>query len=414
MHAYGDQCESCGTTLSPEELINPKSTLSGEAPEKKNTNHWYLPMQKHENWLKKWIETGDINGKKQHDPKKWRKQVLGQCKSWIEAGLRERAMTRDLDWGVKVPLKNAEGKVLYVWLDAPIGYISATKQWAKNNNKQWEPYWKDKDTQLIHFIGKDNIVFHSIIFPIILKSHGEYILPSNVPANEFLNLEGKKLSTSRNWAIWLKDYLVDFKGKQDSLRYALCATSPEGKDTDFTWLEFQARNNNELVAIYGNYVNRVFVLINKYWQGIVPKAVITDKTDEEVLLKLREHPEKVSTQIKLFKFKESLSLVMGLARTGNKYLADTEPWKLKNSDESRVKTIMNISIQIVHSLAILSEPFLPFTSKKLMKILNVKDLKWKNAGKTYIQDGHKIEKPIHLFEKIENKDIEYQLKKLNK
>ena len=414
MHAYGDQCESCGTTLSPEELINPKSTLSGEAPEKKNTNHWYLPMQKHENWLKKWIETGDINGKKQHDPKTWRKQVLGQCKSWIEAGLRERAMTRDLDWGVKVPLKNAEGKVLYVWLDAPIGYISATKQWAKNNNKQWEPYWKDKDTQLIHFIGKDNIVFHSIIFPIILKSHGEYILPSNVPANEFLNLEGKKLSTSRNWAIWLKDYLVDFKGKQDSLRYALCATSPEAKDTDFTWLEFQARNNNELVAIYGNYVNRVFVLINKYWQGIVPKAVITDKTDEEVLLKLREHPEKVSTQIKLFKFKESLSLVMGLARTGNKYLADTEPWKLKNSDESRVKTIMNISIQIVHSLAILSEPFLPFTSKKLMKILNVKDLKWKNAGKTYIQDGHKIEKPIHLFEKIENKDIEYQLKKLNK
>ena len=414
MHAYGDQCESCGTTLSPEELINPKSTLSGEAPEKKNTNHWYLPMQKHENWLKKWIETGDINGKKQHDPKKWRKQVLGQCKSWIEAGLRERAMTRDLDWGVKVPLKNAEGKVLYVWLDAPIGYISATKQWAKNNNKQWEPYWKDKDTQLIHFIGKDNIVFHSIIFPIILKSHGEYILPSNVPANEFLNLEGKKLSTSRNWAIWLKDYLVDFKGKQDSLRYALCATSPEAKDTDFTWLEFQARNNNELVAIYGNYVNRVFVLINKYWQGIVPKAVITDKTDEEVLLKLREYPEKVSTQIKLFKFKESLSLVMGLARTGNKYLADTEPWKLKNTDESRVKTIMNISIQIVHSLAILSEPFLPFTSKKLMKILNVKDLKWKNAGKTYIQDGHKIEKPIHLFEKIENKDIEYQLKKLNK
>ncbi len=414
MHAYGDQCESCGTTLSPEELINPKSTLSGEAPEKKNTTHWYLPMQKHENWLKKWIETGDINGKKQHDPKTWRKQVLGQCKSWIEAGLRERAMTRDLDWGVKVPLKNAEGKVLYVWLDAPIGYISATKQWAKNNNKQWEPYWKDKDTQLIHFIGKDNIVFHSIIFPIILKSHGEYILPSNVPANEFLNLEGKKLSTSRNWAIWLKDYLVDFKGKQDSLRYALCATLPEGKDTDFTWLEFQARNNNELVAIYGNYVNRVFVLINKYWQGIVPKAVITDKTDEEVLLKLREYPEKVSTQIKLFKFKESLSLVMGLARTGNKYLADTEPWKLKNTDESRVKTIMNISIQIVHSLAILSEPFLPFTSKKLMKILNVKDLKWKNAGKTYIQDGHKIEKPIHLFEKIENKDLEYQLKKLNK
>ena len=413
IHAYGDQCESCGTTLSPEELINPKSTLSGETPEKKNTTHWYLPMQKHENWLKKWIETGDVNGKKQHDPKTWRKQVLGQCKSWIEGGLRERAMTRDLDWGVKVPLKNAEGKVLYVWLDAPIGYISATKQWAKDNNKKWKPYWKEKDTQLIHFIGKDNIVFHSIIFPIILKSHGEYILPSNVPANEFLNLEGKKLSTSRNWAIWLKDYLVDFKGKQDSLRYALCATSPEGKDTDFTWLEFQSRNNNELVAIYGNYINRVFVLINKYWQGVVPKAEVTEKFDEEVLLKLSKYPEKVGAQIKLFKFREALSLVMGLARTGNKYLADTEPWKLKNIDESRVKTIMNISIQIVSSLAILSEPFLPFTSKKLKKILNAKDMKWENAGKIYIHDGHKIEKPTHLFEKIENKDIEYQLKKLN-
>ena len=412
-HAYGDQCESCGATLSPDELINPKSKLSGDIPEKRDTSHWYLPMQKHEKWLKEWIEKGEVDGVKLHNPKKWRKQVLGQCKSWIDGGLRERAMTRDLDWGVKVPLENSEGKVLYVWLDAPIGYISATKQWAKDNNRQWESYWKEENTQLIHFIGKDNIVFHSIIFPIILKCHGKYILPTNIPANEFLNLEGKKLSTSRNWAIWLHEYLIDFKGKEDSLRYALCATSPEGKDTDFTWSEFQARNNNELVAIFGNYVNRVFVLINKYWDGIVPKVNTLDTYDKEVLSQLKKYPEKIGASIELFKFKDALSTLMSLARLGNKYLADTEPWKLKTKNEERVENIMNISIQIVTSLAILSEPFLPFTSKKAKKILNIKKMNWKNAGKINIKDGHKIEKAMHLFEKIENDEIESQLKKLN-
>tara|TARA_Y100001954_G_C15787993_1_gene593540 strand:+ start:47 stop:1741 length:1695 start_codon:yes stop_codon:yes gene_type:complete len=412
-HAYGDQCESCGATLSPDELINPKSKLSGDIPKKRDTSHWYLPMQKHEKWLKEWIEKGEVDGEKLHNPKKWRKQVLGQCKSWIDGGLRERAMTRDLDWGVQVPLENSEGKVLYVWLDAPIGYISATKQWAKDNNKKWESYWKEENTQLIHFIGKDNIVFHSIIFPIILKSHGKYILPTNIPANEFLNLEGKKLSTSRNWAIWLHEYLIDFNGKEDSLRYALCATSPEGKDTDFTWSEFQARNNNELVAIFGNYVNRVFVLINKYWDGIVPKVNTLDIYDKEVLSQLKKYPEKIGSSIELFKFKDALSTLMNLARLGNKYLADTEPWKLKAKNEERVETIMNISIQIVTSLAILSEPFLPFTSKKVKKILNIKKMNWKSAGKINIKDGHKIEKAMHLFEKIENEEIESQLKKLN-
>ena len=410
--AYGDQCEKCGSTLSPEELINPKSTLSGNTPIKKETSHWYLPMQNHEKWLKEWIEKGELDGKNHHDSKAWKSQVLGQCKSWIDGGLQERAMTRDLDWGVKVPLKDTEGKVLYVWLDAPIGYISATKQWAADNGKNWEDYWKKEDTELVHFIGKDNIVFHCIIFPIILKSHGDYILPTNVPANEFLNLEGKKLSTSRNWAIWLHEYLEDFKGQEDALRYALCATAPEGKDTDFTWADFQARNNNELVAIFGNFINRVVVLTHKYWEGNVPRPNNLDNYDKEVLVKLAEFPKKIGDSIEKFRFREALAELMNLARLGNKYLADTEPWKLKTTDEKRTETILNIAIQIAASLAILSEPFLPFSSEKLKIILALKNVNWNDAGGIIIKENHQLNQATHLFEKIEDEKIAKQLEKL--
>ena len=410
--AYGDQCEKCGVTLSPEELINPKSTLSGNTPIKKETSHWYLPMQEHEIWLKDWIEKGVLNQRNHHESKAWRNQVLGQCKSWINGGLQERAMTRDLDWGVKVPLKNAEGKVLYVWLDAPIGYISATKKWATENKKNWQDYWKNEDTELIHFIGKDNIVFHCIIFPIILKTHTGYILPKNVPANEFLNLEGKKLSTSRNWAIWLHEYLEDFKGQEDSMRYTLCATAPESKDTDFTWKDFQSRNNNELVAIFGNFINRTLVLTNKYWEGNVPPQNNLDNYDKEVLLKLTTFPKKIGASIERFRFREALADLMNLARLGNKYLADTEPWKLKSINEERTETIINISIQIAASLAILSEPFMPFSSKKLKNLLAIDNLKWDDAGGIIISNKHQINKATHLFEKIEDEKIEQQLKKL--
>ena len=410
--AYGDQCEKCGSTLSPEELINPTSTLSGKTPIKKETSHWYLPMQKHEEWLKPWIEEGILNGKNHHNPKTWRSQVIGQCKSWIDGGLQARAMTRDLDWGVKVPVKDADGKVLYVWLDAPIGYISATKQWAADNNKNWEDYWKNEETELVHFIGKDNIVFHCIIFPIILKAHEGYILPTNVPANEFLNLEGKKLSTSRNWAIWLHEYLEDFKGQEDALRYALCATAPESKDTDFTWTDFQARNNNELVAIFGNFINRVVVLTNKYWEGIVPKCNTLEAYDKEVLEKLKAFPDKISASIEKYRFREALGELMNLARLGNKYLADTEPWKLKKTDEKRTETIMNISMQISASLAVLSEPFMPFSSEKLKGLLNLDNMTWKDAGGIIIKDKHKINPATHLFNKIEDEQIEKQLEKL--
>ena len=410
--AYGDQCEKCGSTLSPEELINPKSTLSGNTPLKKETCHWYLPMQNHEKWLKEWIENGELDGKNQHDSRAWKSQVLGQCKSWIDGGLQERAMTRDLDWGVKVPLKDTEGKVLYVWLDAPIGYISATKQWAADNGKNWEDYWKNEETELVHFIGKDNIVFHCIIFPIILKSHADYILPTNVPANEFLNLEGKKLSTSRNWAIWLHEYLEDFKGQEDALRYALCATAPEGKDTDFTWADFQARNNNELVAIFGNFINRVVVLTHKYWEGNVPRPNNLDNYDKEVLEKLGEFPNKIGDSIEKFRFREALAELMNLARLGNKYLADTEPWKLKTTDEKRTETILNIAIQIAASLAILSEPFLPFSSEKLKTILALKNVNWNDAGGIIIKENHQLNQATHLFEKIEDEKIAKQLEKL--
>ena len=410
--AFGDQCEKCGSALSPNELINPKSTLSGNAPIKKETTHWYLPMQDHEIWLKPWIEDGILEGENHHDPKKWRSQVLGQCKSWIDGGLKARAMTRDLDWGVKVPVKDRDGKVLYVWLDAPIGYISATKQWASDSGKNWEDYWKNEETELIHFIGKDNIVFHCIIFPIILKAHKNFILPTNVPANEFLNLEGEKLSTSRNWAIWLHEYLEDFKGQEDALRYTLCATAPESKDTDFTWADFQARNNNELVAIFGNFINRVVVLTNKYWDGVVPSQNSLDSYDKEVLEKLATFPNKISESIEKFRFREALAELMNLARLGNKYLADTEPWKLKNTDEKRTETIINIAMQIAASLAILSEPFMPFSSSKLKDILILEDVSWNDAGSIIITENHQINKATHLFEKIEDEKIEEQRAKL--
>ena len=412
-NAYGDQCEKCGTTLSPEELNNPKSTLSGGMPVKRETSHWYLPMQIHEAWLKNWIEKGVLDNEQHHNVSLWRKQVIGQCKSWINGGLQERAMTRDLDWGVKVPIKYAENKVLYVWLDAPIGYISATKKWAADNKKEWKNYWQNENTELIHFIGKDNIVFHCIIFPIILKMHGGYILPKNVPANEFLNLEGKKLSTSRNWAIWLHKYLEDFKGQQDTLRYVLCATAPENKDTDFTWKDFQARNNNELVAIFGNFINRVTVLTNKYWDGNVPLQNKLNTYDKIVLKKLANFPNQIGNSIEKFKFKEALSELINLARLGNKYLADTEPWKLKKTDEERTETIMNIAIQIAASLAILAEPFMPFTASKLKNMLGLSNILWDDTGGIIIANNHKINPASHLFEKIEDEKIKEQLNKLN-
>ena len=412
-HAYGDQCEKCGSTLSPEELINPKSTLSESTPIKKETSHWYLPMQIHEKWLKNWIEKGTLNNKKHHDVSSWKKHVIGQCKSWIDGGLQERAMTRDLDWGVKVTIKDAEGKVLYVWLDAPIGYISATKKWANSSKKNWKDYWQNENAELIHFIGKDNIVFHCIIFPIILKMHGNYILPKNVPANEFLNLEGKKLSTSRNWAIWLHKYLEDFKGQEDSLRYMLCANAPENKDADFTWKDFQARNNNELVAIFGNFINRVVILTNKYWGGNVPPRNNLNSYDKIILEKLAHFPVKIGNAIEKFKFKEALAELINLSRLGNKYLADTEPWKLKNTDEFRTATIMNISIQIAASLAILCDPFMPFTANKLKTILRLSNYAWDDAGKIIIADNHKLNPTTHLFEKIEDEKIQEQIEKLN-
>ena len=411
--AYGDQCEKCGTALSPDELINPKSSLSGKQPILKETTHWYLPMQDHEEWLKKWINIGELNNTKHHDPKLWKNQVIGQCNSWLESGLKERSMTRDLEWGVKVPIENSDGKVLYVWLDAPIGYISATKKLALNSGMRWQDYWKGDKSELIHFIGKDNIVFHCIIFPIILKELGGYNLPVNVPANEFLNLEGEKLSTSKNWAIWLHEYLQDFKDQQDSLRYVLCATAPEGKDTDFTWKDFQARNNNELVAIFGNFINRVVVLTNKYWNGIVPERYELTEYDQKILESIKEYPQKIGDSIEKYRFREALNELMNLSRVGNKYLAETEPWKCKKTDEQKTKTIINIAIQISGALAVLCEPFLPHTSKKLLNLLNAKQIKWDNVGAFFIEDGHKINQNEHLFRKIEDEEIAFQLEKLN-
>jgi methionyl-tRNA synthetase len=366
-------------------------------------------MQDHADWLKNWIENGELDGEKQHDPSQWRSQVIGQCKSWIDGGLRERAMTRDLDWGVKVPIEGEDGKVLYVWLDAPIGYISATKQWAKDNGKEWIDYWKN-DAELIHFIGKDNIVFHAIIFPILLKVHGGFVLPKNVPANEFLNLEGQKLSTSRNWAIWLHEYLKDFEGQQDVLRYALCSTAPESKDTDFTWLDFQTRNNSELAGIFGNFINRVVVLTNKYWEGKVPERHELDSYDQSVLDEMNSFPKKIGGLVEQYKLREALTELMNLARLGNKYLADTEPWKLKKTDEKRTETILNIALQIANHLMVLSEPFLPFTSHKLQEILNVQKSFWDEIKP--IDAAQCIGEASLLFSKIEDEQIEQQIAKL--
>jgi methionyl-tRNA synthetase len=410
--AYGDQCENCGSALSPKELINPKSTISGNAPVLKETSHWYLPMQNHQEWLKKWINEGVLNGTKVHDPKRWKNQVKGQCNSWIEGGLRERAMTRDLDWGVKVPLKDAEGKVLYVWLDAPIGYISATKAWAEQKGKNWKDYWQSDDASLIHFIGKDNIVFHAIIFPILLKQHGDFILPQNVPANAFLNLEGNKISTSRNWAVWLHEYLDDFPGKQDVLRYVLTSLAPESRDSEFTWKEYQTRNNNELVAIFGNFVNRVLVLTQKYYNGKVPKAGTLTEMDKNIVEDIETFPLKISKLIELFRFKEAQAEMMNLARLGNKYLADCEPWKLVKTNPKRVETIMNIALELTAKLAVVAYPFLPDTSKKLFNLLNIKPVDWSNYSNQLINPGTTINNPELLFSKVEDETVNLQVQKL--
>jgi len=407
--SYGDQCENCGTSHNAQDLINPKSVITGNVPSLKETKHWYLPLNAYQNWLKDWILTGHKAD--------WKTNVLGQVKSWVDDGLKPRAVTRDLDWGIPVPVPGAEGKVLYVWFDAPIGYISSTKEWADRVGKDWEPYWKDKDTSMVHFIGKDNIVFHCIIFPAMLKAQGSYILPENVPANEFLNLEGNKISTSKNWAVWLHEYLQDFPDKQDVLRYALTANAPETKDNDFTWKDFQARNNNELVAIFGNFINRVMVLTNKYYEGVVPEAKDYTDIDRQTLDQLAAYPEIISKSINRFRFREALSELMNLARLGNKYLADEEPWKQIKTNPERVQTIMNVALQISTALSILCEPFLPFTSEKLKSILNtgkIESLNWQAVGdqKTLLPSGHQINKPELLFDKIEDKDIQIQIDKL--
>jgi len=402
--AYGDQCENCGSTLSPAELKSPKSMLSGEAPLMKETKHWYLPLDEYEPWLKKWLLEGH---------KEWKPNVYGQCKSWIDNGLRPRPMTRDLSWGIPVPVEGGDGKVLYVWFDAPIGYISATKQWAFDNGKNWEDYWKSDDTRLLHFIGKDNIVFHCIIFPALLKAEGSYILPDNVPANEFLNLENNKISTSRNWAVWLHEYLEDFPGKQDVLRYTLTANAPEARDNDFTWKDFQTRNNSELVAIFGNFVNRAIVLTHKYFEGKLPERGELQPIDQEVVKSIEEAPKRIADSLDQFKFREALFQLMELARVGNKYLADTEPWKVIKEDKNRVETILNLALQISANLAILCEPFLPFTSDKLFNILGIEKSKWAAAGSLdLIEGGHQLNKATLLFEKIEDKEVEAQVNKL--
>ena len=401
-NAYGDQCENCGTSLSPTELINPKSTISGSKPVLKNTKHWYLPLDRYAPFLKKWILG---------DHKDWKINVYGQCKSWLDHGLQPRAVSRDLDWGVPVPIDGVKGKVLYVWFDAPIGYISATKELTKN----WEKYWKNPETKLVHFIGKDNIVFHCIMFPAMLKAEGTYILPDNVPANEFLNLEGDKISTSRNWAVWLHEFLNDFKGKEDVLRYVLCANAPETKDNDFTWKDFQTRNNNELVAILGNFVNRALVLTQKYFGGKVPEITERNPYDKKTLEEISRIKSKVEYSLENYRFREALKEAMDLARLGNKYLADTEPWKVIKSDENRVKTIMNISLQITANLTILLEPFLPFTSEKLRNFINFTARDWEFIGRNdLLTVGHQINNPSLLFEKIEDEAIEKQINKLQK
>ncbi|AWK03479.1 methionine--tRNA ligase [Flavobacterium crocinum] len=431
--AYGDQCENCGSTLNATDLINPKSTITGETPVLKSTKHWFLPLDRYDAFLREWILEGHKND--------WKTNVYGQVKSWIDAGLEPRAVTRDLDWGIDVPVEGAEGKKLYVWFDAPIGYISSTKEWAAREGKDWEPYWKDQDTKLVHFIGKDNIVFHCIIFPAMLKAEGSYILPDNVPANEFLNLEGNKLSTSKNWAVWLHEYLEEFPDKQDVLRYALTSNAPETKDNDFTWKDFQARNNNELVAVFGNFINRVVVLTNKYYDGVIPAPNEFTEVDEQTLAELKAYPAVISSSVERYRFREALGELMNVARLGNKYLADEEPWKVMKDNPERVKTQMYVALQIAAALSVLAEPFLPFTAAKLSKILNLGDLKehfagfskflkeknrdakdifldktlgWNDISETsdLLPAGHKIGEAELLFAKIEDEEIQKQIDKL--
>ena len=398
--AYGDQCESCGSTLSPDELINPHSTISGGAISKRETKHWYLPLDQYDPMLREWILEGH---------KEWKPNVYGQCKSWLDSGLQPRAVSRDLDWGIPVPVEGAEGKVLYVWFDAPIGYISATKDLTPD----WEKYWKSEDTKLVHFIGKDNIVFHCIVFPSMLKAHGEYILPENVPANEFLNLEGDKISTSRNWAVWLHEYLDEFPGKEDVLRYVLCANAPETKDNDFTWKDYQARNNNELVAVLGNFVNRALVLTQKYYDGAAPALGELTEYDQQTIAELSGIKSSLESNIENYHFREALKDAMNFARIGNKYLADTEPWKVIKSDPERVKTILNVALQITANVAVAIEPFMPFSSEKILKMLNINKLNWESLGSmSLLEAGHQIGKPELLFEKIEDDVIDAQLKRL--
>ena len=399
--AYGDQCEKCGKDLSPTELINPHSTISGSKPVLRTTKHWYLPLDKAQPWLEKWILA---------DHSDWRSNVVGQCKSWFDMGLKPRAVTRDLDWGIPVPVEGAEGKVMYVWFDAPIGYISNTRELLPND---WEKWWKSQDTRLVHFIGKDNIVFHCIVFPAMLKAEGSYILPDNVPANEFLNLEDDKISTSRNWAVWLHEYVEEFPGKQDVLRYVLTANAPETKDNNFTWKDFQARNNNELVAVYGNFVNRALVLTQKYFGGKVPPCGELTEQDKEISADFRDVKTKVEELLEKFRFRDAQKEAMNLARIGNKYLADSEPWKVFKTDPKRVETILNLSLQLVANLAIAFEPFLPFSSEKLRSMINMPDLKWDHLGQTdLLVAGHELNKPELLFEKIEDEVVEAQIKKL--
>jgi methionyl-tRNA synthetase len=404
--AYGDQCEKCGSSLNATDLINPKSTITGTTPVLKSTKHWFLPLNEYSDFLQQWIVEGHKND--------WKPNVYGQVKSWIDGGLEPRAVTRDLDWGIDVPVEGAEGKKLYVWFDAPIGYISSTKEWAAREGKDWEPYWKSDDTKLVHFIGKDNIVFHCVIFPAMLKAEGSYILPDNVPANEFLNLEGNKLSTSKNWAVWLHEYLIDFPEKQDVLRYALTANAPETQDNDFTWKSFQARNNNELAAIFGNFINRVVVLTNKYYEGVVPTPNEFNETDEAALAELKAYPAVIASSVERYRFREALGEMMNVARLGNKYLADEEPWKMVKTDPERVKTQMYVALQIAAALRVLAEPFLPFTAKKLANILKLDELNWNTVAETsnLLPAGHTIGEAEILFAQIEDTEIQKQIDKL--
>ena len=405
--AYGDQCERCGSSLNATDLIDPKSSITGSKPTLKATKHWFLPLNRYQEFLEKWILEGHKSD--------WKPNVYGQVKSWLDDELKPRAVTRDLDWGIPVPVEGAEGKVLYVWFDAPIGYISSTKEWAEREGKDWRPYWQDKNTELVHFIGKDNIVFHCIIFPAMLKAEGSYILPTNVPANEFLNLEGNKLSTSKNWAVWLHEYLQDFPNQQDVLRYALTANAPETKDNDFTWKDFQARNNNELVAIFGNFINRVAVLTQKYYEGVIPAAGEFNDIDTETLRQITELTEKIEQSLERYRFREAQQELMNMARLGNKYLADEEPWKLIKTDPERVKTVMYVALQIATALAVASEPFLPFTSEKLKRMLQLGAITWENLktnATELLKAGHRIGTAELLFEKIEDVAIEKQLQRL--